>query len=190
MSAVPEQQSTQQTCHTCLAPLPEGSAELQQAKGVIVDKVSGHYKQYCSEACCDADTARVTTGPIHAAIPRIATSTACDATLLHLILELDAHRQLDKQRQAVNDTAANQQNGTADNQHDANDAALSIFKCTLADVEALSSPWDRNTKAWREALTAGGCISDASCIFACMDLRGNQSFTVHLQCQCNIQDIC
>ena len=160
VSAVPEQHSTQQTCHTCLAPLPEGPAELQQAKGVIVDKVSGHYKRYCCRACCDADAARVTTGTVHAAIPQIATSTACDATLLHLILELDAHRHLDKQTQPVNDTA--------DNQQSASDVALSVIRCTFPDVEALLSPWDRNTKAWQQALTAGGHISDASCTWACM----------------------
>ena len=33
--------------------------------------------------------------------------------------------------------------------------SLDVITCTLADVNALLSPWDRNQKDWREALTEG-----------------------------------
>ena len=154
--AVPTQVQERCACHNCLEPLPEGEDNLQLAQGVILDKASKHYKRYCNVACSQADCTASSTASLHSRIPQIAAETKCDPTLMHFILELDAQRQ----RQFSNHVSA------SDNQQATNEAApvcteaarkdpVDVITCTLADVEALLSPFDQNQKGWRDAITAG-----------------------------------
>lgn len=175
--ALPSQGSCQHTCHSCLKPLPEASDELQLSQDVLLNQMSKHYKRYCSQKCCDADSTVSLTAPVHAKVSQIATKSKCDPTLLHFVLELDAQRQNEAHasfQEAAAPADARQQSGAklppgADSApHD----TLDVITCTLADVKALLSPWDRNQKSWREALTAGeslrsqrlGCETHAACM--------------------------
>ena len=156
VQAVPTQVQERSACHTCLKPLPEGGDEMQLAQGVILDKASKHYKRYCSVACSQADCTASSTASLHSRVPQIAAENKCDPTLMHFILELDAQRQ----RQPSNHVDA------SDNQQSSSGAAsvstevaqkdpVDLITCTLADVEALLSPFDQNQKGWRDAITAG-----------------------------------
>lgn len=144
------------SCHSCLKPLPEGGDDFQLSQGVLLDKASKHYKRYCSQACSQADCTASSTALLHARIPQIAAETKCDPTLMHFILELDAQRQ----HQSSNHVSC------SNNKIPAGEAASlsteaprkdspDVITCTLADVEALLSPFDQNQKGWRDAITAG-----------------------------------
>lgn len=177
--AVAEEACTQHTCHSCLAQLPEGPPELQQVQGVVVDAASRQYKRYCCQKCCEADIFRNFTGPVHAAIPQIAAQSQCDATLLHLILELDAQRSQPKKQGSTPDDNQQQQDSATNRSAMAKDDMPDIVTCNFADVEALMSPWDRNQKAWRDALTAGGLQAvahfDLGCRFAVLQGKLGQA---------------
>ncbi len=160
--AVPIQGSDQHTCHQCLSPLPEGSEEYLQSQGILLDKASKNHKRYCSQKCQDADTTLSITGPVHAKISQMGSDTKCDPTLLRFILELDARSQHESSAQSsaadtAHDSHAPQHDdvkSSGGTDHAPNDS-LDIITCTMADVSALLSPWDRNQKEWREALTEG-----------------------------------
>lgn len=156
VQAVPTQGQERSSCHSCLKPLPEGGDDLQLSQGVLLDKASKHYKRYCSLACSQADCTASSTASLHAIIPQIAAETKCDPTLMHFILELDAQRQ----HQSSNHVSS------SNNKPPAGEAASlspdahrkdcpDVITCTLADVEALISPFDQNQKGWRDAITAG-----------------------------------
>lgn len=90
--AVPAPLHQESTCHTCLRELPS-DASSQHAEQLIVDTASDGYKRYCSQRCHDSDAFATSTAQVHAIIPQLAEKTACDPTLLHIILELDARCQ-------------------------------------------------------------------------------------------------
>lgn len=90
--AVPAPLHQESTCHTCLRELPS-DASSQHAEQPIVDTDSDGYKRYCSHRCHDNDAYATSTAEVHAIIPQLAEKTACDPTLLHIILELDARCQ-------------------------------------------------------------------------------------------------
>lgn len=156
--AVPIQGSEASSCHSCFSPLPEGSDDYLQSQGVILDNASKRYKRYCSQRCYDADVLVSTTAPVHAVIAHMSTETKCDPVLLRFILELDSRRQL----ASATDTTSSGKAPDPDAQPHTNGSSshtlnksMDVVTCTLADVEALLSPWDRNPKGWREALTKG-----------------------------------
>lgn len=153
---MPTQAQEKSACHNCLKPLPEGGDNLQLAQGVILDKASKLYKRYCSLACSQADCTASSTAALHARIPQIAAETKCDPTLMHFILELDAQRQRQPSNQV---SASDKQQSTSEAASVSTEAArkdpIDVITCTLADVEALLSPFDQNQKAWRDAITAG-----------------------------------
>ena len=154
--AVPTQDQQRSACHTCLKPLPEGEDNLQLAQGVILDKASKHYKRYCSVACSQADCTASSTASLHSRIPQIAAETKCDPTLMHFILELDAERPLQPSNHV---SASENKQSTSEAASVRTEAArkdpIDVITCTLADVEALLSPFDQNQKGWRDAITAG-----------------------------------
>ncbi|KAL0049888.1 hypothetical protein WJX82_000076 [Trebouxia sp. C0006] len=112
------------------------------------------------------------TAPVHALVLQISLQTKCDPVLLRFILELDAHTKhapaadtpspgkapcsdahlLSPSTTSKNGTESDQiSHGTQQVPGD----SLDVITCTRADVDALLSPWDRNQKDWREALTEG-----------------------------------
>lgn len=155
VQAVPTQGQERSSCHSCLKPLPEGGNDLQLSQGVLLDKASKHYKRYCSLACSQADCTASSTAPLHARIPQIAAETKCDPTLMHFILELDAQRP----HQTSNPVSSLQHEQPAGKAPQSTEAprkdSPDVISCTLADVEALLSPFDQNQKGWRDAITAG-----------------------------------
>ena len=169
VSAIPSHSHQTLSCHNCLTPLPEGDA-LQLSQGVILDKPSKHYKRYCNQSCCHADSTASSTAGVHAKISQIAAQSNCDSTLLHLIVELDAQRpqqsaHQDCQQEITDPDATQAAAGAAGNTRAVQSAPVDVIICTLADVEALLAPFDRNQKGWREAITAGDCIVEAiSCL--------------------------
>ena len=154
--AVPTQAQENFACHNCLKPLPEGGDGLQLAQGMLLDKASKQYKRYCSLACSQADCTASSTASLHAKIPQIAADTKCDPTLMHFMLELDAQRQRQPSNQV---SASDNQQSTSETASVSTEAArkdpVDVITCTLADVEALLSPFDQNQKGWRDAITAG-----------------------------------
>ena len=154
--AVPTQLQERSACHNCLKPLPEGGDHLQLAQGIILDKASKHYKRYCSVACSQADCTASSTASLHSRIPHIAAETKCDPVLMHFILELDAQRQCQPSNHA---SASDHQQSTsaaaAVSTEGARKDPTDVITCTLADIEALLSPFDQNQKGWRDAITAG-----------------------------------
>ncbi len=130
-------------------------------QGIILDKPSRHYKRYCSQKCHDADSTVSMTAPVHALVSQISLQTKCDPVLLRFVLELDAHT---KHAPAA-DTPSPGKAPCSDAQTESDPIShgtqqvpgdsLDVITCTLADVDALLSPWDRNQKDWREALTEG-----------------------------------
>lgn len=90
--AVPAQMHQEDSCHTCLQELPTDGTS-QASEQPILDATSGGYKRYCSQRCHDRDTLALLTAPVHAVIPDLAEDTACDPTLLRVILELDSRWQ-------------------------------------------------------------------------------------------------
>ncbi|KAL3131726.1 hypothetical protein ABBQ38_007447 [Trebouxia sp. C0009 RCD-2024] len=153
VQAVPAQGHASSCCHTCLRSLPD---DLHLSEGTLPDKASKGYKRYCSPACLHADCTASSTATAHAKIPQIAAETNCDPTLMHFILELDAQRQ-HQPCNIVSSPDSTQQTSKAGSE--AIDAVrqdpLEVITCTLADVEALLSPFDQNQKGWRDAITAG-----------------------------------
>lgn len=119
--AVPAPLHQDSTCHTCLGALPPNT-EHQHADQPIVDVTSGGYKRYCSQQCHDNDTYAAVTAPVHAVIPQLAENTACDPTLLHVMLELDARCQ-----QAVTNAKESTTEATADSN------AQALSNLTLAN---------------------------------------------------------
>jgi len=171
--AVPAQACEATTCHTCFSPLPEDSDEHLNTQGVILDKSSRHYKRYCSQKCYEADSTVSMTAPVHASVLQISLQTKCDPVLLRFILELDAHT---KHAPAA-DTPSPGKAPCSDAQTESDQISheteqvpgdcLDVITCTLADVDALLSPWDRNQKDWREALTEGMSLHLVSMPIVC-----------------------
>lgn len=64
--------------------------------------------------------------------------------LLHLLVLLDVRRS----SQAA---AADKPQGPAT---PGGEQALPVLRCTVADADALNSPWERKPEAWRKAVTA------------------------------------
>lgn len=153
VQAVPAQGHASSCCHTCLTTLPD---DLHLLEGMLPNKPSKGYKRHCSPACLHADCTASSTATVHARIPQIAAETNCDPTLMHFILELDAQRQ-HQPCDSVSSSDSTQQTCKAGSE--AIDAVredpLEVITCTLADVEALLSPFDQNQKGWRDAVTAG-----------------------------------
>ena len=86
---------------------------------------------------------------------------------MHFILELDAQRQ-HQPSHSVSSSESRQQTCKAG--PESIDAARKdppeVITCTLADVEALLSPFDQNQKGWRDAITAGELHAAAICYSA------------------------
>lgn len=189
VAGVPVLDHQEDTCHSCFQALLSGESQsrppsqiVEIPSQVVVNKQSGGYKRYCSQTCSDRDTLAKVTAPVHAAIPQLAQQTECDPTLLRMILELDARNQqagshvndessgvIDSngadtsklsfsQGAREEDAAARDQVNGATQQHQ----EASIVTCSIQDVNALLSPWDRNEHAWRQALAAG-VITSAMC---------------------------
>ena len=173
--AIPTQGHEKSACHTCLKPLPEGADDLQLSQGVLLDKASKQYKRYCSPACSQADWTASSTAPLHPRIPQIAAETKCDPTLMHFILELDSQRQRQPGQPAnhVSSSDSKQQNceAASDSTEAARKDPIDVITCTLADVEALLSPFDQNQKGWRDAITAGELHATATQLLQIISLH-------------------
>ena len=99
--------------------------------------------------------------------------TKCDPVLLRFILELDAHTE----HALADDTPPPGKAPCSDAQTERDQIShgteqvpgdcLDVITCTRADVDALLSPWDRNQKDWREALTEGMSLHLVSMPTAC-----------------------
>lgn len=151
--ALPAQGQEGSSCHSCLRDLP-GDSHLSQ--GMLSDRASKQYKQYCSPACSHADHTASITAAVHARIPQIAAETKCDPTLMHFILGLDAQRQHPPSNSASSSDSKQQTRTTAsESTHATRRDPIDVITCTLADVEALLSPFGQNQKDWRDAITAG-----------------------------------
>ena len=166
VQALPAQGHETLCCHVCLGNLP---GDLHLSQGMLLEKASKGYKRYCSPACSHADCTASSTATVHAKIPQIAAETNCDPTLMHFILELDAQRQ-HQPSHSVSSSESRQQpcKAVPESVNAARSDPPEVITCTLADVEALLSPFDQNQKGWRDAITAGELHAAAFPLSSCI----------------------
>ncbi|KAL4434829.1 hypothetical protein ABPG77_005356 [Micractinium sp. CCAP 211/92] len=139
--AIPRSKLAGHVCHACFRPL---SSPVENKEGF--NPCLPRYCATCKHAPANAETVQLDSKllGLRIKLADIAKEHPVEPELLHLLVLLDVRRS----SQAA---AADKPQGPAT---PGGEQAPPVLRCTVADADALNSPWERKPEAWRKAVTA------------------------------------